>query len=138
MKRNQMRQFNSVLSKIQSEKKRRSRQCQSMKNSFPLQYCPKNLWLCLSFGILSVALLTLILLFVYHYHRNDRMKENTKKKISRRSQTNVDEQVNALLRSTPVLPVQSKVFNQVNQIHVQTLHSVKTDLPDKPNGIHNR
>ena len=109
-----------------------------MKNSFPLYYCPNNLWLCLSLGTFSVASLTLILLFIYHsYHRDDRMKIRSEKSC-RRSQTHVDEQVNALLRSTAVLPIQSKQFNQVNQIKFKPLHSVKTDLPDKPNGIHNR
>ena len=104
-----------------------------MKNSFPLYYCPKHLWLCLSIGTLSVAFLTLLILVIYHSHRYSRRKITTH--LERR---NVDEQVDELLRSTPILPFEHHKFNQVNQIKFQPLHSLGTDLPDKPNGIHSR
>lgn len=105
-----------------------------MKNSFPVYYCPKHLWLCLSIGTFSVASLTLLLLFGYHYHRYSRKKEH-KQMIVRLHR---DEQVNELLRSTPILPFEQTKFNEVNQIQLQPLHSFRTDLPAKPNGIHNR
>ncbi len=91
---------------------------------FYSDYCYRKVWICISFGTFFIACCTLIILFIYHYQRGDRMKNfarNFNENMSKRNRINkkLDKQVEELLRKTPIIPFEQIKFNEFNQIIIK-------------------
>jgi hypothetical protein len=94
---------------------------------FSNDYCNRKLWICISFGTIFIACCTLILLIFYHYQRRSRttkipaqnFNENMLKIPKRnRMKTNLDQQIEELLRLTPIIPFEQIKLNEFNRITI--------------------
>ena len=104
---------------------------------FYSDYCHRKLWICISFGTIFIACCILIILFIYHYQRryrskrishfkikpsaqnfNENMLENSKR--NRNKNKNLDQQVEELIRLTPIIPFEKIKLNEFNQIIIIT------------------
>jgi hypothetical protein len=87
----------------------------------PGDYCQQKLWICISFSTTFVACCTLILLVFYHNRRRFRttrisVKVKNQDQNQNRIKENVDQQVEELIRLTPIIPFEQMKFNEFNRI----------------------
>lgn len=102
---------------------------------FSNDYCHRQLWICISFGTVFVACCILILFIFYYYQRryrskrishfkikpsaqnfNENMLENSKR--NRNKNKNLDQQVEDLIRLTPIIPFEQIKLNEFNRIKI--------------------
>ena len=100
---------------------------------FHSDYCNRKVWICISFGTIIVACCTLLILIFYHYRRRSKtisipfpiknsaqnFNENMLKIPKRnRIKTKLDQQVQELLRLTPIIPYEQNKLNKFNRITI--------------------